>query len=401
MLRISKFLLLSTMSLFSLEFHTFSLKGMHLQERGNAMRKQDDSNKDTLNISGYLKIAYQYSKYEEDEKNLQGAIGGALHFGQKLGKFIDFKTTLFTSQPIFKDIRSDNVDIPLFDSQENGYFLLGELYATMHTDSTTLKIGRQVIDTPFVQEYDIAMIPNVFEGLSLHSEPIEELFLTAFWFHKMAGGIYTDIPESFETINDNKGIFSLGILSHIWENITNQVWIYQLETEEKYSYIDGAYTWKKDDSTINLALQYSYQTHENTKNSSAIGAKISVSLQDEQWQFSSAYNKTLSGEMDNGIGNGPFFVNNAYLGLADAGELGSAFNVSIGYQPTYFEENLHFEYIHSYFHKNDKSSILIDDFEMSYTFQKHSTINLSASHIVRDDDEENYDTAQAVYVYQF
>jgi len=401
MLRMPVILFLLTISLFSLEMHTFSLKGMHLQERGSTAKKQNNLNKDDANMNGYVKIAYQYSKYEEDEKSLQGAIGGALHFGQKLGKFVDFETTLFTSQPIFKDIRSDNVDIPLFNSQGNGYFLLGELYATVHTDNTALKIGRQIIDTPFVQEYDIAIIPNVFEGISLHSELTEDILLEAFWFHKMAGGIYTDIPESFENINDDKGIFSLGILFHIWKNITNQVWIYQLATEEKYSYIDETYTWEKDDSAINLALQYSYQTHENTKNSSTIGAKVSVSLQDEQWQFSSAANKVLFGKMDNGIGNGPFFVNNAYLGLADAGELGSAFNVAIGYQPTYFEDNLHFEYIHSYFHKNDKSSILIDDFEMSYTFQKHSTINLSASHIERDDNEENYDTLQAVYVYQF
>jgi len=401
MLRISIFLLLLTMSLFSLEFHAFPLKGMHLQERGHTVRKQDYINKDDTSISGYLKMAYQYSKYEEDEKNIQGAIGGTFHFSQKWGEFVDFKMTLFTSQPIFKDIRSDNLDIPLFSSQGNGYFLLGELYATVHTDNTFLKIGRQVIDTPFVQEYDIAIIPNTFEGISLHSKLAEDVLLKAFWFHKMAGGIYTDTPESFESIHDDENIFSIGVLSRIWDNITNQVWIYQLAEEEKYSYIDGAYTWEKDDSSINLAVQHSYQTHEKTKNSSAIGAKVSVSLQDEQWQFSSAYNKVLSGEMDNGIGNGAFFVNNAYLGLADTGELGSAFNVSIGYQPTYFEDNLHFEYIHSYFHKNDNSSILIDDFEMSYTFQKHSTINLSASHIVRDDDEENHDTVQAIYVYQF
>jgi len=397
----SEALILLAMSLFPLEVHTLPPKDINAQERNSTIKKQGYLNKDSVKISGNLEMVYQYSKYEEDEKNLQGAVGATFHFSQKLGEFADFKTTLFTSQSICKDIRSDNVDIPLFNSKGNGYFLLGEFYATVHTDKASLKIGRQIIDTPFVQEYDVAIIPNVFEGLSLDSKLTEDVLLKAFWFRKMAGGIYADIPESFENINDDKDIFGLGILSNIFEDFTSQAWIYQLDEGEKYSYIDGTYEWEKDDLAISMAVQYSYQTHEEAESSSAIGAEISVSLEDDQWQFSSAYNKVLSGKMNNGIGNGPFFVNNAYLGLADTGELGSAFNVSIGYQPAFFEDDLHFDYMHSYLYKDDGSSILVDDFEISYTFQKYSTINLSASHIVRDDDEENYDIVQIAYTYQF
>jgi len=406
MLRIQWILFLLPLGLFSFESMELTQRNRLVKERGNVSAKQKKSMDDNISInnfimSGYIKMGYQYSKYQKNTKNIQSALGGALHIHKKWAEHIDFNVTIFTTQSIFRNNNIENVDISFFNSEGEGYFLLGEIYTNIQMNNINFKIGRQLVETPFIQEYDVAMIPNTFEGLSVSSEILENTTLEGFWLYKMAGGIYTDIPESFTTINEDNGVFAFGLLYDTLENFTTQAWFYMLSSKTQYTYLESTYKWNKNNILFNTAFQYSYQTHEEQKNSSMVGIEASISIQDSQWTLSSAINNVLRGTMSNGIGNGPFFVNNAYLGLSDVGERETVVNYSIGYQPSAFSDNLFINYIHSHLSLKDNNSIYVDDFELDYVCQNNATFTFSASHIRSYNKEDNYNIVQTFYIYPF
>jgi len=66
---------------------------------------------------------------------------------------------------------------------EYGLTALAQSYLEYRTSKTSLKIGRQVIETQMTKTNDIKMIPNTFEGITLESKELEK--------HKIKLGLLT------------------------------------------------------------------------------------------------------------------------------------------------------------------------------------------------------------------
>ncbi len=127
-----------------------------------------------------LKFAIAPRWYFRNARNLDGsrseaaAYGGA--FGLRTGWWRDFfriGLTGYTSQRL--DGPADRDGSGLLASGQRGYTALGVAYADLRVRKTTLRVGRQRIDLPFINANDSRMTPNTFEAVGVESRDWEHL----------------------------------------------------------------------------------------------------------------------------------------------------------------------------------------------------------------------------------
>ena len=101
-------------------------------------------------------------------KSTTFSLGGSLGVETKAIQGFSIGTTFYTTNPLFgKD------DEGMFLSSTNdGYSIVGEAFIKAQLGKTTIKAGRQIVDTPYADSDDIGMIPNSFEGYTLVNQDI-------------------------------------------------------------------------------------------------------------------------------------------------------------------------------------------------------------------------------------
>ena len=348
-----------------------------------------------LSIEGYFKTGYQYTGYNNMPKNTDIAVGGGLSIEYLWFKNIEMGVTILTDQVVHKGALGG--DIPFFDSQGEGYSLFAELYMNFNFNSSRLKIGRQFIDTPFIHNNDIAMIPSTYEGITLDSTLSNVLSLNALWLYKTAGGIYTETPEKFTKMNEDNGIYSIGLVYDDEENgVFTQAWAYNISENKQYLYFEYGYSWSQQNIDYNMGVQMAHQYLEE-EDASIIGMESSIGFHKNSYIFSLAFNQVLNGKVDGSLGNGPFFVNNGYLGLENVEEKGNMFNLGL----TYSTNNIKLNYIKSFLSYIDKHKSFADNIELNYNFVNDSEFTLTYTHIRDIVEEENDDLVQIFYTYNF
>ena len=350
----------------------------------------------TLTQEGYIKAGYQYTQYNHTPSNNDMAIGGEFSLEKGWTENIYTGLSLSTNQILHTD-PSDG-DTPFFNSQGEGYFLLSQIYLKLDFGESQLKIGRQFVETPFVHRNDIAMIPSTYEGITF-AHTWEEVFnFQALWLNKTAGGIYTDIPEKFTPINETGGLYAVG-LSYADEEsgLTAQAWRYQLSEYEKYYYIDTKYTGESQDISYHLGLQIAQQDFEEVESAVVLGLEASIGLDDNSYALTIAYNRALQGAVDGSLGNGPFFVNSSYLGIENAGDEGSIFNVGF----VYTEEKRSMSYIRSFLSYRDKKTAFANTLELAYSVGDNLDIALEYTYIEEDSQEVQDHIMQIFASYTF
>ena len=107
-----------------------------------------DINKD-IEVEGQLRIGY----VNDINHNTTNAIGG--HIGLKTKPFEQFTvaTTIYTTNQI--GTNSSSSEFTFLSSQNKSYTILGEAYIEANRSNTTLKAGRLLIDTPFINSDDV------------------------------------------------------------------------------------------------------------------------------------------------------------------------------------------------------------------------------------------------------
>lgn len=95
------------------------------------------------------------------------AVGGSAGF--KTGYFREafaIGATGYTSQPLYAPADKDGTR--LLKPGQQGFAVIGELYGEyLVADGIFASIGRRGYDTPYINRYDIRMVPNSFEAVTL------------------------------------------------------------------------------------------------------------------------------------------------------------------------------------------------------------------------------------------
>ncbi len=58
-------------------------------------------------------------------------------------------------------------------SNGQSYSILGESYLKFQYGNSSIKAGRQIIDTPYADSDDIGMVPNSFEGYTFTNRDLD------------------------------------------------------------------------------------------------------------------------------------------------------------------------------------------------------------------------------------
>jgi hypothetical protein len=120
-------------------------------------------------------------------------IGGYLKFVTADYKGLSLGTALYTTNGFLLDSpRTDNnvVDPSLLGPNNESYAILGEAFLQYKVDKTTLKLGRQKLNTPLAGADDCRMLPNLFEAYLLINKDIPDTTIIAGHVTRFAQGTF-------------------------------------------------------------------------------------------------------------------------------------------------------------------------------------------------------------------
>lgn len=247
-------------------------------------------------------IRWGYVNTDDNASNLNSlAIGGKLGYKTKTYYGLSAGGTFYTSQPV-----GGIDDNTLFlDSNNKGYSILGEAYINADLGQTSIKLGRQEIETPFADSNDIGMIPNTFEGLLMKNTSFPNMTILASHLHRWAGVDLGPEPEKFTKLNGTNGINMLGIIYKPSDKWNAQAWHYNAKNLTNIFYLEAAIN---PLDNLEFGLQYGDQSGDDT-NGKVWGLKADYELGD--FTLSAAHNDVSDGQVINGyggFGGGPFFT---------------------------------------------------------------------------------------------
>ena len=153
----------------------------------------------------------------------------------------------------------------------SSYTIVGQAYIQYKNKDSTLKMGRQYLDTPFIGADYSRIIPNLFEAYIFTNSTINDTKITLGHVAKMAGwdSLSGDITK-FVPMTQAAGItFSqngvaqynrgVSLASIIYSGIVGTVleaWYYKAHDLVDIYYIEGMHTTKIDSLGLKFAAQY-------------------------------------------------------------------------------------------------------------------------------------------------
>lgn len=266
---------------------------------------------------GYIRAGYQ----KQDEGEF--AVGGKLHLETNPINYMSFGASFYTTQGIDKKY---NDGVSFFSSDKHSYSILGEAYLKAMVLNTDIKVGRQEIDTPYLDTDDIGMIPNTYEGVTLSNNSFVDTTIFASYVKKMAG-VDADKPQKFNSIGN---VYSVGLSYEGFEDVVLSSWYYDANDLAKIFYLESGVEKKFDNFQIDFDLQYTNQSFNDAGKVDVYGTNLAVT--NSGITASVAYNIVDSSKnqrADNFFGGGPFFINCEHDTIAEIGVNGKGIRYGI------------------------------------------------------------------------
>ncbi len=316
-------------------------------------------NAKALDVDGQLRFGGVRIKNDIGKKSSTLSLGGNLGIKRDLIYGISLDARFYTTNAL---LGKDSEEMFL-DSNNNSYSILGEAYIQTKLGKSILKIGRQIVDTPYADSDDIAMIPNTFQGITFSNNDIKDTTLILNSLNRWAG-VDTNRAEEFNRMqNSNEAVLTAGIIYEGVKDTTIQAWHYKLDSKD-FNYFEIGY----ENEQFNLSTQYTTQGNNN----SAFGILANVNL--DKLILATAYNKT-DGVISNGFGGGPFFTSSEDHTIADVNNQEA---ILIGGEYSINDINLAITHVN--FDKGENET----DYMTYYTFNKNLSLNLIYSDMYND-----------------
>ena len=145
--------------------------------------------------SGQIRMFYiNRDDNTKADNQIATAIGGHLKFETADYKGLSFGTAFYTTNRVLQDMEKDVVgpNTTLLKNDGSSYSILGEAYLQYVGGNTTVKVGRQKLDTPLAGSDDARMLPNLFEAYVLINKDVPDTTLIAAHVTKMAPGTFAN-----------------------------------------------------------------------------------------------------------------------------------------------------------------------------------------------------------------
>ncbi len=243
-------------------------------------------------MNGQLRLGAVQIENDTGDKSSTLALGGNLGVKTAPIAGVSLGATVYTTNALF----GKDSEAIFLDSNSDSYSIVGEAYIKAELGKSSLKVGRQIVNTPYADSDDVGMVPNTFEGITFVNQDIEDTTIVLASLDKWSG-VDSPTPEKFnEMQGSGDAVLTAGLIYEGIENITLQAWHYKLDNTD-FNYFEAGY----ETDQFNVAGQYTTQDNDN----SAFGLQVGVDIGD--LKLATAYNK-VSGTVSNGFGGGPFFT---------------------------------------------------------------------------------------------
>ena len=281
-------------------------------------------------VKGYIRAGYQNTDITDDRDYTDISLGGKLHIDTNSWNGMSLGASFYTTNVV--DGYNEGQGVPFFDADNHSYSILGEAYLQGEWGNTLVKIGRQEMDTPFLDTDDIGMIPNTFEAALFVNKDIANTTITLAHVEKMAGVDAEANPAEFEDIRFNDYVQIVGLEYEMMENLMVSGWYYNLKNPQTNSliYADMIYSGNSDTISYEIGVQYAHRnlSDSNINHANIYGAMIDVGFENMSLNLGMAYNVSQDNYATNGFGGGPFYTSAEHLTLREANADGEALMLS-------------------------------------------------------------------------
>ena len=300
-----------------------------------------------------------------------------------------------------------------FAGPDQHYDLLAEAYIDYTSGDLNLRLGRQVIDTPFADSDDIRMTPHTFEALVGNYELGNGFNLTAGWMTRWQG-VDAGFPEDAgfdDMVQDSEGTFMLGG-SYGDDIFEASAWYYSVDDVVNVFYGDITLPITlSEDMTLTLGAQLVLQHDDtNSKTAAEVGSEIGGELYGVMAELTLA-NITFGIAWDHanvdegealfgGWGGGPFFTNIDTLVANEfaAGQDADSYTVSLGYDFAGLGVNgLSIGYTYGHYEGgadpfNAKADAEVEEHNFGLEYEISDSWFVDAVYVLSDDKENSADT---------
>ncbi|MFH1038368.1 MAG: OprD family outer membrane porin [PVC group bacterium] len=200
----------------------------------------------------------------EPERRIQESLaaGGWLGYETAAWSGLSLGAVIYTSQGVL-------VNNPNFGGggilgpDNESYSSLGQAYLQYLLKNTTLRLYRQGINSPFINDYDTKMTPRTWEAYTLYNRDIPDVTLTTSFIRQIKGWYETDFQYMGEFANNNgtyqvtKTNIPVSLAGAVWtpaDNYKFQLWDYFAYEYFNGAYLQGNASWPLTDDGLSLGL---------------------------------------------------------------------------------------------------------------------------------------------------
>ncbi len=187
------------------------------------------------------------------------AAGGMLYYKTASFHGISLGTAFYTAQGMgLNDSRKRTYS--LLASDHESFSVLGESYIQYVWDKTTVRIGRQEMNTPWVNKYDIRLTPQSTESYTLYDKSFPDIEIVFSHVTKMRGRTSTDFVSMTEfagITTADEPVTLAGVIYTGIKGLKLQLWDFYGHEFLNNVYIRGDYSREiKEDLAVFGAFQY-------------------------------------------------------------------------------------------------------------------------------------------------
>ena len=196
-----------------------------------------------------------------------------------------------------------------FNSTNQGYAYIGEAYINYNFGKGGVRLGRQKLDTPFINTDDIRMFSNTFTAAWLNINLTKALTLQTGLVSAWAGFDSGSSQEKFKKASNN-GVTALGANYKYNDSLAAQAWYYNFDKEYSLLYLDTTYTTGGVEIGAQVA-NFTEAKSTSTKNADGSIIGVSVSYTTGPFTFSAVMNSGANAtgkSADLGLGGGNFYA---------------------------------------------------------------------------------------------
>jgi len=305
-------------------------------------------------FSAQLRTFYFDRKKYDDSYSEAWTLGGSITYQSGyLADLFRIGAVAYTSQPLYAP--DDRDGTLLLKPGQEGYTVLGQIYGEVKfTDRIFGAIGRKEYNTPYINNFDVRMTPNTFEGVSVYGKAggtdgapgwrfgggyiskIKERNSDEFVWMSRAAGASVDRGVYVAGANFERKDFSIGAINYYSDDIIN---IFYTEANCALP-LAGGYK-------LNLAAQFSDQ--QSTGDNLLTGQAFST----HQWGLKAD------------LGLGAALLTLAYTDTADGADMRNPWSGYPGYTSVQAKD----------FNRAGESAVMLKG---SYDFSRHGAEGFSA-----------------------